>query len=44
MPLAPEYEAMFTALAEEPGPKISDLSPAEGREMYAQFKATAMIK
>ena len=34
MPLAPEYEAMFAALAAEPGPKISELSPAEGREMY----------
>ncbi len=32
--LAPEYQAMFAQLAEEPGPKISDLSPAEGREMY----------
>ncbi len=39
MPLAPEYEAMFTALAEEPGPKISDLSPAEGREMYRVMRA-----
>ncbi|MEM8766478.1 MAG: alpha/beta hydrolase [Pseudomonadota bacterium] len=32
--LAPEYQAMFAQLAEEPGPKLSDLSPAEGREMY----------
>ena len=39
MPLAPEYEAMFKALAEEPGPKISDLSPAEGREMYRVMRA-----
>ncbi|MBT8477268.1 MAG: alpha/beta hydrolase [Gemmatimonadetes bacterium] len=39
MPLAPEYEAMFSALAEEPGPKISDLSPAEGREMYRVMRA-----
>jgi acetyl esterase len=39
MPLAPEYEAMFSALAAEPGPKISDLSPAEGREMYRVMRA-----
>jgi acetyl esterase len=38
MPLAPEYEAMFTALAAEPGPKISELSPAEGREMYRMMR------
>ncbi|MGE0624527.1 MAG: alpha/beta hydrolase [Pseudomonadales bacterium] len=34
MPLVPEYEAMFAQLAETPGPKISELTPAEGREMY----------
>ncbi|MGD8831951.1 MAG: alpha/beta hydrolase [Pseudomonadales bacterium] len=34
MPLVPEYEAMFAQLAEEPGPKISEVTPAEGREMY----------
>ncbi len=39
MPLAPEYEAMFSALAAEPGPKISDLSPTEGREMYRAMRA-----
>ena len=39
MPLASEYEAMFSALAAEPGPKISDLSPAEGREMYRAMRA-----
>ncbi len=38
MPLAPEYEAMFAALAAEPGPKISELSPAEGREMYRMMR------
>jgi acetyl esterase len=38
MPLAPEYEAMFAALAAEPGPKISQLSPAEGREMYRMMR------
>lgn len=38
MPLAPEYEAMFAALAAEPGPKLSDLSPAEGREMYRMMR------
>ena len=38
MPLAPEYEAMFAALAAEPGPKISELSPAEGREMYRAMR------
>lgn len=39
MPLAPEYEAMFSALAAEPGPKISELSPAQGREMYRLMRA-----
>lgn len=34
MPLAPEYEAMLAELAAAEGPAISDLSPAEGREMY----------
>jgi len=34
MPLAPEYEAMFAQLAAEPAPKLSELTPAEGREMY----------
>ncbi len=34
MPLAPEYEALFAQLAAEPSPKLSELSPAEGREMY----------
>lgn len=38
MPLAPEYQAMFTALAAEPGPKLSDLSPIEGREMYRMMR------
>mgnify|MGYP001816318944 CR=1 FL=1 len=30
---------MFTALAAEPRPKISDLSPVEGREMYRVTRA-----
>jgi len=34
MPLAPEYQAMLAQLAEQPGPKLSELSAAEGREMY----------
>jgi acetyl esterase len=34
MPLAPEYAAMLAELAAAEGPAISDLSPAEGREMY----------
>ncbi len=34
MPLVPEYQAMFDALAEEPGPAITDLTPDEAREMY----------
>jgi len=34
MPLAPEYQAMLAQLAEEPGPKLSDLSPEDGRAMY----------
>lgn len=38
MPLVPEYEAMFAALAAEPGPKISELSPTEGREMYRAMR------
>lgn len=34
MPLAPEYQAMLAQLAEEPGPKLSDLSAEDGRAMY----------
>lgn len=35
MPLAPEYQAMFAELAEQPpAPSLWELSPAEGREMY----------
>ena len=39
MPLAPEYEAMFAQLAESPAPGITDLSLAEGREMYRREAA-----
>lgn len=38
MPLAPEYEAMFAALAEEPGPALTDLDPAAAREMYRMMR------
>ncbi len=34
MPLAPEYQAMFAALGDTPLPKITDMTPSEGREMY----------
>ncbi len=34
MPLAPEYQAMLAQLAEAEGPGMTELSPAEGREMY----------
>ncbi len=34
MPLVPEYQAMLAEMAEADGPAITDLSPAEGREMY----------
>jgi acetyl esterase len=34
MPLAPEYAAMLAELAAADGPAISDLAPAEGRELY----------
>jgi acetyl esterase len=32
--LAAEYAAMFEQLAATPGPAITEMSPAEGREMY----------
>jgi acetyl esterase len=34
MPLAPEYQALLAQLAEQPGPKFTELSPEEGRAMY----------
>lgn len=34
MPLIPEYEAMLAELRAAEGPAISDLAPAEAREMY----------
>ena len=34
MPLAPEYQAMLAELAETPAPPFTELTPAEGREMY----------
>ena len=39
MPLAPEYEAMFAQLAEQPpGPALWEMSPAEGREFYRAMR------
>jgi acetyl esterase len=38
MPLAPEYQAMFAALGDTPLPRIADMTPAEGREMYRQAR------
>jgi acetyl esterase len=39
MPLAPEYAAMFQQLAEAgPAPALSELSPAEGREVYRAMR------
>jgi acetyl esterase len=39
MPLAPEYAAMFAQLAEgPPAPALSDMTPAEGREMYRAMR------
>lgn len=34
MPLAPEYAAMFAAMAEQPGPAIADMTPVQAREVY----------
>lgn len=34
MPLAPEYQAMLAELAAAEGPAITELAPAEAREMY----------
>lgn len=34
MPLAPEYQALFASMAETPAPRLIDLSPPDGREMY----------
>ena len=38
MPLVPEYQAMFEALAEEPGPAITELTPEQAREMYRMMR------
>ncbi|NKC01550.1 MAG: alpha/beta hydrolase fold domain-containing protein [Pseudomonadales bacterium] len=39
MPLAPEYAAMFEQLAaQEPGPPIYELSPADARELYRAMR------
>lgn len=38
MPLAPEYQALLAAAAEAGGPPLSELSPAEGREMYRMMR------
>ena len=34
MPLAEEYAALFSQMAETPAPAISDIPPEQGREMY----------
>lgn len=34
MPLVPEYQALLAQMAEAGGPPITELSPAEAREMY----------
>ena len=39
MPLAPEYQALLAQLAETPAPRITDVSPAQGREMYRMARA-----
>ncbi|MEZ5560283.1 MAG: alpha/beta hydrolase fold domain-containing protein [Pseudomonadales bacterium] len=38
MPLAPEYQAMLAAMAEQQAPPITALSPAEGRELYRMMR------
>lgn len=38
MPLAPEYQALLAQLAEQPAPKVTELSAAEGREMYRMMR------
>jgi acetyl esterase len=38
MPLTPEYQAMLAQLAQTPGPAISSLAPAEGRQMYRMMR------
>lgn len=34
MPLAPEYQAMLTEMAAQPGPAIADMPPADARALY----------
>jgi acetyl esterase len=34
MPLAPEYQAMLTELAAQPGPSIAEMAPADARAVY----------
>ena len=38
MPLAPEYAAMFAAMAEQPGSAISEMTPAQAREVYRMMR------
>jgi len=38
MPLTEEYAALLDELAANPGPALSELSPAEGREMYRMMR------
>jgi acetyl esterase len=40
MPLAPEYQAMFAALRDTPAPRITSMTPSEGREMYRRARPT----
>jgi acetyl esterase len=39
MPLAPEYQALLAQLAETPAPKIIEIPPEQGREMYRMARA-----
>jgi len=34
MPLAEEYAALFSQMAESPAPALSEMTPEQGREMY----------
>ena len=38
MPLVPEYQAMLEALAAEPGPPISAMTPDEARALYRMMR------
>ena len=38
MPLVPEYQAMLEALAAEPGPPITAMTPEEARALYRMMR------